>query len=430
MKKFWWLLYNSLVIPFLYLFFWIARLFNKKINSGFSKRKMQNQELRKKMETLDKSKKMIWFHSASFHSASLGEFEQAKPIIKKLRQEKNVNILITFFSPSGYDNSQKYPYADLIAYLPFDFPSSVKQFINIINPNVVVFMRYDIWPNLLWELGNRDVKSMIVDATMVQNSKRKLPIIKEFHTSLYHCFSDFLTVSDDDAKSFLDFKIPEEKIQAIGDTRFDRVYQKSLEAKSKKLFREGIFDGKKIFLFGSSWEEDENVIFPAFEKLVKENPDVVMIIAPHEPTVLHLEKIENYFANKERTIRFSSKNNYSGEQVIIIDSIGILLTLYYYADVAYVGGSFKQGIHNVLEPAVYGIPVIFGPKINGSLEAKELVKRGASQIIKNRDDAYKIMSKLFNDSSYRERSGAIAAKYVNENIGASLKIISKIEKYL
>ncbi len=425
MKNIWWLLYNVFVMPLLYLGFRVARLFNQKIRSGFDRRRVQNSFLKKEVQLLDKSKKMIWFHSAS-----LGEFEQAKPIIAKLKAEKDVNILVTFFSPSGYSNSRKYPYADLIAYIPFDFYKTVNEFLDIVNPDVVLFMRYDIWPNLVWALGNKDIKTMIVDATMLKNSNRKLPVIKNFHISLYKCFSNFLTVSIEDAKSFLDFEIPKTKIEAVGDTRFDRVYQKSLQAKSKKLFRDGLFDGKKIFLFGSSWEEDENIIFPAFEKLVKNNKDVVMIVAPHEPTILHIEQIENYFANKERTIRFSSKNNYSGERVVIIDSIGILLTLYYYADVAYVGGSFKQGIHNVLEPAVYGIPVIFGPKINGSIEANELVKRGASQIVRNSNEAHSVLNKLFSNDEFKTELGSKASAYVNKNLGASEKIFSEIEKYL
>jgi len=425
MKKLWWILYNLLVIPILYLFFRIARTFNKKIRSGFDRRRVQNKFIKEEINLLDKSKKLIWFHSAS-----LGEFEQAKPIIEKLRTEKNVNILVTFFSPSGYDNSKKYPFADLVAYMPFDLHKSIKEFLDIVNPSVVVFMRYDIWPNLLWQLGERKVPTMIVDATMQQNSNRKIAIVKQFHISIYKCFSDILTVSSKDASSFLDFKIPQAKIKAVGDTRFDRVYQKSLTAQSKKLFRDGLFNNKKIFVFGSSWEEDENVVFPAFEKLAQNDENVIMIVAPHEPTEIHLEKIEHYFTKKLKTIRFSSKNNYTDERVVIIDSIGILLTLYFYANVAYVGGSFRQGIHNVLEPAVYGIPVIFGPKIENSHEAKELVKREASQVVKNVDEAYQILSKLFSNDDFRNKMGKIAANYVNENIGASNKIITEIEKYL
>ena len=159
MKKIWWISYNFFLFPILYLFFKLARLFNPKIRSGFDRRRIQNQFLLQEINNLDVSKKMVWFHSAS-----LGEFEQAKPIIERLKNNKDVNILVTFFSPSGYNNSRKYPYADLIAYLPFDSVASVKEFIDMINPSVIIFMRYDIWPNLLWQLGERKIPTMIVDA--------------------------------------------------------------------------------------------------------------------------------------------------------------------------------------------------------------------------------------------------------------------------
>jgi 3-deoxy-D-manno-octulosonic-acid transferase len=425
MKKFWYIIYNVFVFPLLYGVFWIARIVNDKIKSGFDERKIQEQILPELIKSFDKNKKTIWVHSSS-----LGEFEQAKPIIRKLKNEYDINIFITFFSPSGYDNSKKYPYADAVAYLPFDKPSSVKLFINTVNPDIVIFMRYDFWPNLLWQLKDRGIFTLLVDATMVATSKRKLPIIKAFHKTLFNCIDLFLTVSENDVRNFLDFSIPPQKLTAVGDTRYDRVFQKSMQAREKKLFRESLFEGKKVFLFGSSWPEDEEVIFPAFEKLLKENNDVVMIIAPHEPTVVHLEKIENYFTGKEKTIRFSSKNRYNNERVIIIDSIGILLTLYFYADVAYVGGSFKQGIHNVLEPAVYGIPVLFGPKIDGSVEAGELVKRGAAFIVKNENEAFEKLNKLFSDDNYKIEAGKKSSEFVNEHTGATEKIVAEIEKII
>lgn len=425
MKKLWFVLYNIIVVPALYLVFSVASLFNAKIKRGFVERKKQYSKLQKKFLELDRSKKLVWFHSSS-----LGEFEQAKPIIKKLKEDKKVNILITFFSPSGYENSLKYPYADVIAYLPNDTVKSVNKFLAISQPDLVVLMRYDIWPNLIWELGNRNIPSMIVDATMQKNSKRKFPIIKSFHNSLYQNFSKILTVSEDDLESFKDFDLDNNKLAVIGETRFDRVYQKSLLARDKKLFRDGLFEGKKVFILGSSSEYDETVVFPAFEKLFKYDSNCVLIIAPHEPDLIALEKIENSFAGIEKTIRFSSKNNYQGERIIIIDSIGILLTLYYYADVVFVGGSFKEGIHNVLEPAVYGLPLVFGPEIKISREAQELVKRGGGKIVNNKKEAYRALRTLSNDQSERKRMGDICMEYVNENIGASEEIISEINNLL
>jgi len=155
-----------------------------------------------------------------------------------------------------------------------------------------------------------------------------------------------------------------------------------------------------------------------------------MIIAPHEPTLLHLEQIENIFAGVEKTIRFSYRNNYKGERIIIIDSIGILLTLYYYAEIAYVGGSFKEGIHNVLEPAVYGIPVLFGPKIEDSQEAQILVERKGGIIVHNKKEAYRAIRKLFSNEPMRKEIGLYCSEYVNENIGATDKIITEIENFI
>lgn len=360
----------------------------------------------------------------------MGEFEQAKPIIEKIRKEKSVNIIVTFFSPSGYENSLNYPYADVISYLPFDTPPLTEKFVKIIKPDVVVFMRYDIWPNIILQLQNNKIPSFIVDATMRRDSKRKLPFLKNFHRILYSGFSKILTVSEEDAKNFISFGLDKNKITAVGDTRFDRVYQKSLQAKEKKLLPDDFFKGKKVFVFGSSWESDEEVVFPALMKLLKYDKDVIVIVVPHEPTILHLEKIEHTFVNNFSTIRFSYLNNYKNERVIIVDSIGILLTLYFYADAACVGGSFKQGIHNVLEPAVYGIPVLFGPKYHNSQEAEILVKLGGAFVVNNKREAFINLRTLFTNSAEKEKAGKICFEYVNKNIGATTIILEEIYKYL
>ncbi len=358
----------------------------------------------------------------------MGEFEQAKPIIKKLKSEKNVNIIVTFFSPSGYQNSLNYPNADVISYLPLDSPGLTKKFISYVRPNLVVFMRYDIWPNLIWALNKKSVPIMIVDATMRSNSGRKFPGVKNFHKILYQNFTKILTVSEQNTTNFKEFNIPKSKLITVGDTRYDRVYEKSIQAKNRKLFDEKLLSGKRVFVFGSSWSADEDVILPAITKIMKYDPSVVMILAPHEPTKINLERLENYFANKVKTIRFSYMSYYNNENVILVDSVGILLTLYYYADLAYVGGSFKQGIHNVLEPAVYGIPVLYGTKIENSLEALKLAELGSGIVIHNKKEAYRKLRKLLADNNERQRLGNISKSYVENNIGASQKILEEILK--
>ena len=425
MKKFWFLFYNGLIIPPLYIAVRLAGLFNNKVKRGINGRKRIFEELILNSSATNKLNKLIWFHSSS-----LGEFEQAKPIIEELKKNKGVNILVTFFSPSGFENSRKYPFADLVSYLPFDTKTNADRFIQIVKPDAAVIMRYDIWPNHIWSMRNFKIPIFLVDATMKGNSKRKLPLVKSFHKFLFRDLSEILTVSESDAIGFKNFGCTDLQVKAVGDTRFDRVYQRSLVARSHNLIREDLFRGKKVLVAGSSWESDEDVILSAFSKLAKHDKDIILIIAPHEPTVVHLEKIENEFSGDLETIRFSFLNDYKNERVIIIDSIGILLTLYTYADAAYIGGGFKQNIHNVLEAAVYGIPVMFGPKYDNSQEAKELLELGGAIEIRNKKEAYRNFRAILTDETMRKEMGTISFDYVQKNLGATEKILQEIRKAL
>lgn len=423
MKKFWFLFYNLLIVPMLYLGVRIAGLCNNKVKQGIKGRRRIFEELIVNSAAIQKANKLIWFHSSS-----LGEFEQAKPIIEELKKNKGINILVTFFSPSGYDNSRKYPFADLVSYLPFDTKANAAKFIQIVKPNLSILMRYDLWPNHIWAMKSFNIPTFLVDATMKENSRRKLPFSKNFHKYLFRDVTKILTVSQSDTDGFKEFGCTDNQVKAVGDTRFDRVYQRSLTARSHNLLKADLFKDKKILVAGSTWEADEEVILPAFSKLAKHDNDVILIIAPHEPTVVHLEKIENEYSGNLDAIRFSFMNNYRGERVIIIDSIGILLTLYTYADAAYVGGSFKQGIHNVLEAAVYGIPVLFGPKIDNSQEAKELLRLGSGILIRNKKEAYRNLRMLFSNDMLRKEKGAVSYNYVQKNLGATKKILKEINQ--
>lgn len=423
MKKFWYFLYNFLIVPALFISIYTGGFFNSKVKRGIKGRRRIFEELILNAAALDKSKKLIWLHSAS-----LGEFEQAKPIVEELKKNKNINILVTFFSPSGYENSRKYPYADLVSYLPFDTVSKADRFIKIVRPDLAVLMRYDIWPNHIWAMKNYNIPSYLVDATMKDNSPRKNFGLKNFHKVLFKDISKILTVSEDDVKGFKEFGCPDEQVKAVGDTRFDRVYQRSLKARSRNLIKDEIVKNKKVLVAGSTWSDDEDIILPAFTKVAKYDKNVLLIIAPHEPTLANLDRIENELLKEIETIRFSHLNNYNKERVIIVDSIGILLTLYTYADAAFIGGGFKQNIHNILEAAVYGIPVLFGPKIENSQEAIHLLKRGGGILIKNRREAYRQLRTLFSNAELRKEKGRISYNYVQENLGATERILKEIYK--
>ncbi|MCH7972852.1 MAG: 3-deoxy-D-manno-octulosonic acid transferase [Bacteroidetes bacterium] len=421
MKSFWKIIYNLLIVPLLYVLIKISSFFSSKIRRGIRGRKRIFEDLIINAASLDKTKQLIWFHSSS-----LGEFEQAKPIIKELKNTRDFNILVTFFSPSGYENSLRYPYADLVSYIPLDSKSNAERFIQIVKPNLVVLMRYDIWPNHIWAIKETGIPAILIDATMKKNSARHLPIIKNFHKYLFNDLSKILTVSKIDNERFKVFVKDKEKIKVVGDTRFDRVYEKSITSRGRNLINEELFKDKTVFVAGSTWEEDQEIIIPVFKKLCKYNENLLMIIAPHEPSILNLDKIEHDFAKELATIRFSYLNNFNGENVIIVDSIGILLALYTYADFAYVGGSFKQGIHNVLEAAVYGVPVVFGPKIDNSQEAQKLVEIGGGIVVRNKQNAYRAISNLITNQKKREERGKISYDYVQQNLGASKLILNEI----
>lgn len=423
MIKFLRFFYDYLLLPIFIAAIYVASLFNNKIRRGIRDRKNLAEKLKSQVKKLDKSKKRIWFHSSS-----MGEFEQAKPVIEELRRREEVIIVVSFFSPSGYQNSINYSFADIVTYIPLDSRKKCKEFLDVLKIDVAVFMRYDIWPNMIFELSDKKIPTLLVDATMRYNSPRKYGVAKIFHHHVYKQIDKILTVSDEDRNNFLQFNLDSSKVKTVGDTRYDRVYQKSLQAKEKKLFKENFFDGKKVVVLGSAWESDEEVVLPALFKLMSKHKNLILIIAPHEPTINHLEKLEHQVNKSIGSIRFSHMNIYNNQRVILIDSIGILLSLYYYADLAFVGGGFKQNVHNVLEPSVYGLPVLFGPKIYNSQEALSLIEEGSARVVHNKKEAYRILSKLITDDTYRSKLGQIASDYVKENIGATAKITDEIQE--
>ena len=361
----------------------------------------------------------------------MGEFEQAKPIIAALRRKyRDINIIVTFFSPSGYDHSKNYKLADIITYIPFDTKANAHRFLDLIQPTAAVFVRYDVWPNHLWELNARGIPAFIANATMRTTSARFYPLLKNFHRFLFNNFESIFTVSAKDANAFAMFGLTHPSVEPIGETRYDQVWQRSDDAKKKHIISPAILKGKILLLAGSTWPEDEEVLIPSIKKILQYDSNVLVILVPHEPTEDALEDVENKLGSKPRSIRFSNLNDYSNEHIIIVDSIGILMALYQYANVAYVGGSFRQGIHNVLEPAVYGIPVVFGPKYTNSQEAIELLHRSGGFVVNDQQECYRTLRTLLDDKKANSIAGLQAFALVKENVGATERFIQHLEKSL
>ncbi|MCE1187674.1 MAG: 3-deoxy-D-manno-octulosonic acid transferase [Ignavibacteria bacterium] len=426
MKGFWIFLYSYTVIPVLRFVFIILGIFNDKVRKGIDGRKRLFEELILKAQGLDKNRKLVWVHSSS-----LGEFEQAKPIIEFLKKNYPINILVTFFSPSGYENAKNYPLADITSYIPFDTPADAQKFVDICNPSLALFIRYDLWPNHVYALWKKHIPVFLTTATMADGSMRKSIFARGFHKHLYAQIDKILAITEKDARNFAALIPQKDKIEVVGDTRFDRVYQMSLIARGKNLINPEVIKDKKVVVLGSSWQEDEEVLLQPLLTLLKYDTSILVIIAPHEPKVSHLERVEQTVtAAGFRTLRFSQFAQYDNEPVVLVDSIGILLTLYSYAHLAFVGGSFKSNIHNVLEAAVYGVPVIYGPKIYSSREAGQLAELGGGCIFTNRQECYRLLRTLLSDESERQRRGAISKQFIEDNLGATDKILKHITNVL
>jgi 3-deoxy-D-manno-octulosonic-acid transferase len=425
MQVLWRHFYSYLLIPTLYCLIRVTGVFNEKVRRGIRGRKDLFGSVGQASRSLRPGLR-IWFHSSS-----MGEFEQAKPIIAELKRRRpDVLILVTFYSPSGYEHSKNYPLADLVTYLPFDSRHGAKRFIEILKPDIAVLVRYDVWPNVLWELNRHGIPILIANATMQRQSLRCLPIVRSFHRSVYNVIDEILTVSESDAQAFKLFRLNHARITAIGDTRYDQVRTRSREALKRHIIPQHILQDKRLFVAGSCWPEDDAVLLPTFLQLQSEFHNLLMIHVPHEPTVEYLQQLESNLAGKTAFIRFSALNEYAGERVIIVDRVGILLTLYGSAHVAYIGGSFHQGIHNILEAAVFGIPVLFGPRHQNSQEPLMLVERGGGFVVSNSAELRRTLGHLLSDECARKETGKRAEQFVLSNTGATERILSHLMPHM
>ena len=247
---------------------------------------------------------------------------------------------------------------------------------------------------------------------------------------MYNAIDYILTVSNADKRMFESYALTHPVLDTVGDTRYDQVWQRSADSKTRHIIPAQILAGKNIVVIGSSWQEDEERLLPALFRLLRQEPRTLIIMVPHEPHLETLERIEGELNGHANHIRFSDLADYDNETFIIIDSVGILMTLYQYAHVAYVGGSFQQGVHNVLEPASYGIPIILGPKHHNSREAEELIVQGAAFVGEESESLYLHLTSLFTDEPKRLTAGRKALDLVRQNIGATERFLSYLEKVL
>ena len=388
----------------------IFSFFNKKAKKRILGIKQQLKE-----EVSKKQGDLFWFHCAS-----TGEFEQARPLIEKIKKEnKDIQILLTFFSASGFELRKNYKYADFIIYLPNDSKKNAENLIRKFNPKTVFFIKYEFWYYYLSTLKKNNIKVYLVSGIFRENQIFFKPY-GNFYRNILLNF-EILFVQNKESEKLLN-SISIKNVQTCGDTRFDRVWEISKGAINIPEI-EKFKASEKLIIAGSTWEADEKL----FIQYINQNTDdLKYIIVPHE---INLQKISSLQKNLNKpSIKYSEikDKNLSSIKVIIIDNVGLLSSLYKYADSAYIGGGFGKGIHNTLEAAVYGIPIVFGKKYQKFEEAKQLIARNAAFSVCNYSEFKSVFDKIFNNEDFRIKTGNNSKKYVSENIGAVEKIFKTV----
>jgi 3-deoxy-D-manno-octulosonic-acid transferase len=362
-----------------------------------------------------KSDKVIWIHCAS-----LGEFEQGRPVMEALKATfPKKKLVLTFFSPSGYEIRKSYKLADVVCYLPMDTHRHSKKFLDLVHPEMVIFVKYEFWPNILRLLGKEKIKTMLVSGIFRPNQSFFKWYGKGMKNSL-DAFTHFF-VQDENSKMLLQ-KIGYDNVQVTGDTRFDRVI--AITSQDNTLgFMDQFKGSNHLLVAGSTWKEDEDLLVSYINKEATEREKFVIV--PHNIHELQVEQLRNTISKEVVLYSEHHNSDLTNYQVLILDTIGILTKVYSYADVAYIGGGFtKSGVHNILEPATYGIPIVIGPNYNKFKEVIDLVGLKACYSIDDSKKLSVILARLMNEEPFRSITGKMALQYVMENKGATKKIIN------
>ncbi|MBO5671747.1 MAG: 3-deoxy-D-manno-octulosonic acid transferase [Alistipes sp.] len=361
-----------------------------------------------------KGEDVVWVHVAS-----LGDFEQGRPVVDYIKENyPNYKILLTFFSPSGYEVRKNYKNADYVFYIPVDTKRKVSQFLDIVEPKVAIFVKYEFWLNMLMELRRRNIRTFIVSAIFRRNSIFFNPFGAIWRRAL-GAF-ETLFVQDEHSKQLLS-NIGVTNVIVAGDTRFDRVANIA-ESAERVAVVEAFKGNKSLFVAGSTWGADEKILLP----LIKANPDIKFVIAPHEMEESRIE----YILRETRAVRYTQCESvdFADKQVLVLDTVGLLSRVYGSADWAYIGGGFGVGIHNTLEAVVYGLPVAFGCKYKKYKEACDLIEFGVARSVRDERSLQRWFAEV-QDATLRAKIGSIARQYVNANRGATERFVEAIFRH-
>lgn len=426
----WKTFYNTIVVPALFVGFHIAALFNAKTREGIAGRRNVFKFLKDQLASARELDQTVWFHFTS-----VGEFEQAKPLIEAIKDD--TRIVLTYFSPSVHSNVAKYPHCDAVSYLPLDTVRNAKRLIQLIKPSILIFSKFDIWPNIVWCASNHKVPIIVIAGTLHAKSKRLVPFARSFFKTVQRCFALHCVISDRDAQRFRRICPSNTQIRVTGDTRFDRVYRHAVAVDAETQF----FPGQStlqhpILVAGSTYSADERVLLEAYSCLRKDSLQGMprLILVPHEPTAERIAEIQAQL-NRHQFLQTCFSQLHAGDDlseidVIVIDTVGLLAKLYRLGDVAFVGGSFHGSVHNVMEPAAMAKPVLFGPTIHNAYEAHLLKDRGAARLVNTAQEMADALKSLFSNPNLCNRMGKIAVETIEQNLGATERTLAHIKPYL
>jgi len=409
-------MYN-VIMYFVQLGVAIAAIFDHKVRLMWRGERGAFKTLKQKV---DPHAKYVWVHAAS-----LGEFEQGRPIIERIRLEHpEYKILLTFFSPSGYQVRKNYEGADIITYLPIDTVTNARRFLRTVRPVMAFFIKYEFWYNYLHILKHRGVPTYSV-SSIFRPDQIFFRWYGRAYSRVLKCFTKFFVQNEESRQLLAKIGITETEI--VGDTRFDRVMTIKSLAKQLPLVEAFVKDAPHVFVAGSSWPPDEDI----FIRYFNEHRDWKLIIAPHVIGEDHLQQIISKLqtANGRKIVRFTQTTREEAAQAdtLIIDCFGLLSSIYNYGDVAYIGGGFGVGIHNTLEAAVWDMPVIFGPNNKKFQEAQDLKACGGGFEIKNYEDFCRLMDRFASDEAFLQESGSKAGHFVKDQAGATDKVLASVK---
>jgi 3-deoxy-D-manno-octulosonic-acid transferase len=398
-------------------------LFNSKVREGIKGRRDLFNELNRSLSAFDNKKRVL------IHSSSLGEYQQSIPLMDEF-VKKDHNVVHSFFSPSGYRNC-KLPGRNIAkTYLPFDSYRKSRKFLESVKPDTVVFMRYDLWYNLVYAAKKLGIRLVVANARFDEKDRTwSLPVVSSFKKTMYRMLDDVFVIDEFDEKNYkriLEGHGPQ--VIKAGDSKFERVYQTARVTDLDGIFHGIDIKAHKVFVMGSSWKDDEEVLFPAVDKALEYHPDLLVMLVPHEPKQTKIEAIERSLEKHKniRSIRLSSIEKYSNENLIIIDRIGILSKLYSIAYLSYVGGGLRTGLHNILEPAIFNMPIFFANRVKNSDEDEILVAEGCGIVVKNTKQFYRRFRELLSDRELRDSIGAKSKRVFRNSAGIAETIVNHI----